>query len=74
MTTESMKATIGILEGQVRQMRAAYAKNTPGITYDDMAGAARRLLEMRIAIEKATGRPVRTTVSKKAVANLLRSL
>lgn len=74
MTTEMMKATLAILEGQVRQMRAAYAKNVPGIEYEDMAAAAKRVLEMRRAVEQATGRPVRTQVTKRAIATMLRSI
>lgn len=61
-----------VLEGQLRQWKLAYYAQMPGVTYDDMAAAARRLLEARAAYERATGRPVRTKVTAQAIANLLR--
>lgn len=74
MHPDTTKLLLGTLENQVRQTRAAYYQSMPGVTYDDMAASARRLLTMRAAYEKASGRPVKTKVTKKAVANLLRSL
>jgi hypothetical protein len=69
---EQILATLPILEQHLRQWKAAYYRHTPGVTYDDMATAARRLLEMRAAYERATGRPQRVKVTKKAIADLLR--
>lgn len=71
---DTNRTMITILEGQLRQTRAAYYKNTPGITYDDMSASAKRVLEMRAAIERSTGRPVKTKVSKRAIAQLIRGL
>jgi hypothetical protein len=44
-----------------------------GVTYEDMHAAATRVLESRRVYERVSGRPVKTSVSKKAVATLLRS-
>ncbi len=44
----------------------------PGVSYDDMAAAAKRLLDMRAAYERASGRPVRTKATPAAIASLLR--
>lgn len=72
MSAESIKDLLPILEAHLRQWKAAYYANTPGVTYDDMAAAARRLLEMRAAYERASGRPVKTRVTAKNIAALLR--
>jgi hypothetical protein len=74
MHPDTTKLLLTTLENQVRQTKAAYYRNMPGVTYDDMAGAARRLLEMRVAYERASGRPVKTKVTKKAIATLLRAI
>ena len=55
----------------LRETRAACYAGMPGVTHDDMA-AARRVLEMRRMLERTTGRAVMTTVSKEAIATLLR--
>jgi hypothetical protein len=74
MHPDTTKLLHSTLERQAKQTKAAYYAGIPGVTYEDMSAAARRLLEMRVAIEKATGRPVRTKVTKASVATLLRSL
>lgn len=74
MHPDTIKLLLTTLENQVRQTKAAYYRNTPGITYDDMAAAARRLLEMRAAYEKASGRRVASKPTKKAIATLLRAI
>lgn len=73
MHPDSTKALIAILEQQVRDTKRAYNTGTPGVTYDDMAASARRLLEMKACIERATGRPVRTKVTSLAIASVLRA-
>lgn len=67
------RAILDVLMKHLRDMKAAYYRGTPGVTYDDMVAAAERVLRMRAAYERASGRPVRTVVSKAAVANLLRN-
>lgn len=74
MHPDTTKLILQTLENQVRETKAAYYRSVPGITYDDMAAAARRLLEMRASFEKASGRKVRTKVTKAAIANMLRSI
>lgn len=70
--SEQIVTLLPILEQHLAQWKSAYYANMPGVTYEDMAAAARRLLEMRAAYERASGRPVRTRISKKAIAELLR--
>lgn len=72
MPADSLAALLPILETQLREWKAAYYRNTPGVTYEDMAGAARRLLEMRAAYERATNGTARTKVTGAAIAGLLR--
>lgn len=72
MSAESIKLLLPILETHLRQWKAAYYANTPGVTYDDMAAAARRLLEMRVAYERASGRTVKTKVTQATIASLIR--
>ena len=57
----------------LRETRAAYYAGMPGVTHEDMASAARRVLEVRRMLERATGRPATTKVTKEAIATLLRS-
>lgn len=73
MNPDSTKSLLAILEQQVRDTKRAYNAGTPGVTYDDMAASARRLLEMRACVERATGRPVKTKITKLAIASVLRS-
>jgi hypothetical protein len=73
MTPDQMKSVLHVLTDGMRRTRAEYRKGTPGVTYDDMKAAAIRVLEMRISIERASGRPVRTKVTKGAIASLLRN-
>ena len=56
----------------LRDIRSAQYLSVPAVTYDDMAAAARRELEVRWLLERATGRTVTTKVTKAAVATLLR--
>lgn len=72
MSAESIKTLLPIMEQQLRDWKLAYHRGMPGVTYDDMATAARRLLEYRAAYEKASGRRVKTRVSGAAIASLLR--
>lgn len=74
MRPDTTRLLLTTLENQVRQTKAAYYRNTPGVTYDDMAAAARRLIEMRAAYEKASGRKVTSRATKKAIATLLRAI
>ena len=74
MHPDTTKLLLQTLENQVRQTKAAYYSAVPGVTYDDMAAAARRLLEMRASYERASGRKVTSKVTSKAIATLLRSL
>ena len=72
MSAESIKLMLPILESQLREWKSAYYRDMPGVTYDDMATAARRLLETRAAYERASGRPVKTKITSKDIAALLR--
>jgi hypothetical protein len=72
MTAATLALLLPVLEDGLRTMKAAYYRNTPGVTYDDMARAAQRLLETRAAYEAASGRPVKTKVTGAAIAALLR--
>lgn len=74
MHPDTIKLLLTTLESQVRQTKAAYYSAVPGVTYDDMAAAARRLLEMRAVVERATGRKVTSKPTSLAVATLLRSI
>ena len=69
----TLKAMHDALMQHLRETRAAYYAGMPGVTHEDMANAARRVLEVRRMLERATGRPVTTKVTKEAVASLLRS-
>lgn len=72
MHPNTTKLLLEVLENQVRQTKRAYDDGVAGVTYDDMAASARRLLEMRVAYERASGRKVTTKVSKRSIASLLR--
>lgn len=74
MHPDTTKLLLTTLENQVRQTKAAYYAAVPGVTYDDMADAARRLLDMRAAYERASGRKVTSKATKKAIATLLRAI
>ncbi len=67
--------TLAILETLTRhakQMKAAYYAGTPGVTYDDMARAAERLLTMRGIYEGQKGRKITSKPTTAQVATLLR--
>lgn len=68
------KLILQTLEDQVRETRRAYYANVPGVRYEDMAAAAKRLLTMRAAYERASGRRVTSEPTKEKIAILLRSL
>lgn len=72
-TDHTTRLVLDTLDRHLRQTKAAYYAGMPGVTYDDMAAAAERLLRMRRAYEQASGRPVTTKVTKAAVSTLLRS-
>lgn len=74
MHPDTTKAVLTTLENHVRQTRHAYTTGVPGVTYEDMAAAARRLLEMRAAFERASGRKVTSKPTKAQIAALLRAL
>lgn len=74
MHPDTTKLLLQTLENQVRQTKAAYYSAVPGVTYDDMAAAAQRLIEMRACYERASGRKVTSKVTRKAIATLLRSI
>jgi len=72
VSAESIKLLLPILESQLREWKSAYYRDMPGVTHADMAGAARRLLEMRAAYERASGRAVKTKITTSAIASLIR--
>jgi len=74
MHPDTTKLLLQTLENQVRQTKAAYYASVPGVTYEDMAAAARRLLDMRACYERSSGRRVTSKATPKAIATLLRSL
>lgn len=73
-TTSPIVALLDTLERHVKETKAAYYRGVPGVTYEDMAAAARRLIEMRAVVERSTGRKVTSKPTKLAIASLLRSL
>lgn len=70
--TTSVLPVLETLTKHLKQTRAAYYAGMPGVTYDDMAQAARRLLVMRGHYERASGRRVTSAPTKGQVAHLLR--
>ena len=60
------------LARHVRETRAAYYRGVPGVTYDDMAAAASRLLTMRGIVEAQSGRKVTSKPTKAQIAHMLR--
>ena len=68
------KALIETLEKHAKEMKRAYYAGTPGITYEDMAAAAKRVIEFKAYVEAATGRKVTHHATKAAIANYLRAL
>ena len=72
MHPDTTKLLLQTLENQVRQTKAAYYSAVPGVTYDDMAAAARRLLEMRASYERASGRKVTSKVTSESIVRLIR--
>lgn len=73
MTADQIKLVLETLTNALRNTKAAYYRAEPGVTYEDMRDAAARLLEWRGRYEKATGRPVRSKATPKAIATLLRT-
>lgn len=67
-----MRLLLDTLAKQVRDTKAAYYSNVPGVTYDDMAAAAERLLRMRAMAERMSGRKVTSAPTKKQIAVMLR--
>ena len=74
MTEATQQAVLHTLLDQVRQTRKAYNTGVVGVTYEDMAAAAKRYLTMQEAYvaAKQDRRPKRITQAR--VAALLRSL
>jgi hypothetical protein len=66
------REVLDTLTAQVRQTRAAYYAGMPGVTYEDMAASAARLLRMRGIIERMQGRPVTSKPTTGQIAHLLR--
>lgn len=64
---------VTILTEHLRQTKRAYYSGMTGVTYDDMAAAARRLLDARGNYERATGRKVTSKPTQAQVSNLLRT-
>ncbi len=69
---KTLRAMHDTLMTHLRETRAAYYAGMPGVTHEDMAAAARRVLEVRQMLERASGRLVTTKVTKEAIAALLR--
>lgn len=65
-----VEMTVSVLRQQMVDIRAAYYRSMPGVTYDDMACAARRYLRMRAILHGKSGR--QATPTKRDVARLLR--
>jgi hypothetical protein len=72
VTEQQQKLALAALERHLADVKKAYHQGQRGYTYDDMAAAAERVLRMRIAIEKASGRAVKTKLTRRAIADLLR--
>lgn len=72
-TVAQLRQLHDLLLTHLRQIRAAYYDGMSGVEYADLAKAARRVLEVRVQIEQASGRRVTTRVSREAIATLLRS-
>lgn len=68
-----MNPILAVLRNQVRETKRAYYQAMPGVTYEDMTAAARRYLEMKACIDRAAGRKAPKTISKNAIAGLIRS-
>lgn len=66
-------AILDTLKQHLDQTKRAYYAGMPGVTYADMTAAAERLLRMRASYEQATGRPVKTKITKGTIAAMLRS-
>jgi hypothetical protein len=72
-TTASPTLTIlDTLTRHLKQTKQAYYANLPGVTYDDMAKAAERVLTFRALYERESGRKVTSQPTKKQIAALLR--
>src|SRR5688500_1321046 len=71
-STATLLSLLPVLERHLADTKRAYHNGMPGVTYEDMARAAERLLRVRQMYEEATGRPVRTQITKQAIASLLR--
>lgn len=73
MHDDSTPSVLHVLRQHVIDTRAAYYRGVPGITYEDMAAAARRYLTMMALANQAAGRPTQP-VTTGSVARLLRGL
>lgn len=73
MQNESTSLILHTLRQQVIDTRAAYHQGMKGVTYDDMAAAARRYLTMLGVVDRAAGRKPRA-VTSASVAYILRAL
>jgi len=71
-TNDTTRQILDTLAKHLRETKAAYYANMPGVTYEDMSAAAARLLTMRGICEKASGRKVTSAPTKKQIAILLR--
>ena len=67
-------ACLDTLHRHAKETKRSYYIGIDGVTDEDMRAAARRYLTMRLAFERASGRPVTTTVSPASVARFLRNL
>jgi hypothetical protein len=68
------RVVLDVLERHVKETKDAYYRGVRGVTYEDMAGAASRLLTMRAAFERAAGRRVASAPTQAQVSRLLRSI
>lgn len=72
MQNDTTRQLLDTLAKHVKETKAAYYAGTPGVTYEDMVGAATRLLRMRGIVERADGRKVTSAPTKSQIAILLR--
>lgn len=68
-----MREIVETLEKQLQETKRAYHRALPGVTYEDMQSAARRLLLMRSMLESSLGKkPISDPKDQKQIARLLR--
>jgi hypothetical protein len=73
MHSDSTTVILHTLKQQVIETRAAYYRGVTGITYEDMAAAARRYLTILASVDRAAGRKAKK-VTSGSIAHLLRAL